>query len=98
MDNKGWERGRERGRKREQFVNGNGDEDGNEDEKEDEIGESGREAKKGKKPHTNCRHDQAPYSVRIIISADRGWRTRQLRSQGPVPVHTHRTEEVTGSK
>ena len=24
--------------------------------------------------------------------------TRQLRSQGPVPVHAHRTEEVTGSE
>ena len=30
------------------------------------------EAKKRKKPHKNCRRDQALYSARVIISAYRG--------------------------
>ena len=38
---------------------GNGDEDGNGDGNEDGIGEGGGEAKKCKKPHKSCRHDQA---------------------------------------
>ena len=61
----------------------------------------GGEVKKRKKPHKNCRHDQALlFRTRHhlgregVAFAD----TQQLRSQGLVPVHAHRTEGVTGSK
>ena len=38
---------------------GNRDDDGSGNGNEDGIGEPGREAKKRKKPHKNCRRDQA---------------------------------------
>ena len=75
--------------------NGNGD--GN----EEGIGEGGGEAKKRKKPHHNCRRDQAllfrtrhHLGRQRVALAD----TRHLRSEGPVPVHAHRIEGVTGSE
>ena len=56
---------------------------------------------KRKKPHKNCRRDEAllfrtrhHLGRQVIALAG----TRQLRSQGLVPVHTHRTEGVTGSE
>ena len=63
---------------------GNGDEDGNGD---------GGEAKKRNKSHKNFRCDQAlSFRTRhnlcrqgVAIAG-----TRQLRSQGPIPVHAHR--------
>ena len=59
------------------------------------------EAKKRKKPHKSCRCDQAllfrmrHHLCRQEVSLAG---TRQLRSQGLVPVHAHRTEEITGSE
>ena len=78
---------------------GNGDEDGNGGGNEDGIGEGGGEATKRNKPHKNCRRDQAlSFRTRHHLCRQEvalaG--TRQLRSQGPVPVHAHRTEGVTG--
>ena len=80
---------------------GNGNEDRDGDGNEGGIGESGGEVKKRKKPHKNCRCDQALFfrkrhhldRQRIALGG-----TRQLRSQGVVPVHAHRTVGVTGSK
>ena len=74
-----------------------GDEDGNGNE--GGIGEGGGEVKKRKKPHNGCRRDQVLlFHTRhhlgrqgIALAS-----TRQLRSQGLVPVHAHRTEGVTG--
>ena len=80
---------------------GNEDEDGNGDGNEDGIEERGGKAKKRKKPQKSCRRDQA-LSFRsrhhlcrqgVALAG-----TRQLRSQGPVPVHAHRTEGGTGSE
>ena len=56
--------------------------------------------KKRKKPHKNCIRDQSlsfctrhhPCKQGVAFAG-----TRQLRLQGPVPVHAHRTEGVTGS-
>ena len=61
---------------------------------------SGR-AEERKKPHKICRRDQALLShprhlcniQRVALTG-----TRQLRSQGLVPVHAHRTEGVTRSE
>ena len=57
--------------------------------------------KKRKKPHENCRRDQA-LSFRMRHHLCRQGvalaGTRQLRSEGSMPVHAHRTEGVTGSK
>ena len=57
--------------------------------------------KKRKKPHKNCRRDQAVL-FRTHHHLDRQGialaGTRQLRSQGLVPVHVHRTGGITGSK
>ena len=81
---------------------GNGDENGNRDGNKDGIGEGGGEAKKYKKPHKSCRHDQALFLFLtrhylgrqgVVLAG-----TRQLSSQGLVPVHAHRTEGITGSK
>ena len=78
---------------------GNGNEDGNGDGNEDGIGESGGLARKHKKPLKSCRRDQAlSFRMRHHLCR-RGVAltgTRQLRSQGPVSVHAHRTERVTG--
>ena len=74
----------------------NGDEDGNRDGNrdgnEDGIGEGGRKAKKRKKPHNSCRHDQAlllrtrhhlcRQGVALAV-------IRQPRSQGLVSVRAH---------
>ena len=70
----------------------NGDEDGNRDGNEDGIGEGGRKAKKRKKPHNSCRHDQAlllrtrhhlcRQGVALAV-------IRQPRSQGLVSVLAH---------
>ena len=80
---------------------GNGDEGGNEDGNEDGIKEGGGEAKKCKKPHKSCKRDQALlFHTRHHLGRHgvglAG--TRQLRSQGLVPVHAYRTERVTGSE
>ena len=80
---------------------GNGDEDGNGDGNGDGIGDGGGEAKKRKKTHKNRRHDQALlfrtrrhlFRQGVALAG-----TRLLPSQGLVPVHTHRTEGVTGSE
>ena len=61
----------------------------------------GGEAKKRKKPHKSCRRDRAlAFRTRhhffrqgVALAG-----TRQLRSQGPVSVHAHRTEGVTESE
>ena len=79
----------------------NGDEGGNGDGNEDGIGEDGGEAKKGKKPHKSCRRNPALSfrthhhlcRQRVALAG-----TRQVRSQGPVSVHAHRTERVNGSE
>ena len=54
-----------------------------------------------KKTHKNCRRDQAL----LFLTRHHLWKRgvalagiRQLRSQGLVPVHAHRTEGVTGSE
>ena len=83
------------------FGDENGDEDGNGDENNGGIEEGGGEVKKRKKPHKNYRRDQALlFRTRHHLSrqgvALAG--TRQLRSQGLVPVYAHRTEGVTGSE
>ena len=57
--------------------------------------------KKRKKPHKNCRRNQSLlFRTRHHLGrqgvALAG--TRQLRSQGLVPVHAHRTKGVTGSE
>ena len=72
----------ERGRGREGNENensrgdGNGDEDGNGDGNEDGIGEGGGEAKNRKKPHKNCRRDQAlSFRARHDLCRQ-GWRLR----------------------
>ena len=73
----------------------NGDEDGNGDGNEDGIGEGEGEAKKRKKPHNNCRSDQALLFRTRHHLCRQGVAlagTRQLRLQGLVPVHAHRTE------
>ena len=80
---------------------GNGDEDENEDGNEDTIGEGGEDAKKRKKPHNICRRDHALlFRTRhyLCIQGVAIEGNRHLRWQGPVPVHAHRTEGVTGSK
>ena len=79
---------------------GNGDEDGNGDGNKDGIGEGGGNAKKRKKPHKNCRDDQTLLFCtchRLCRQGVARMGTRQLRSQGLVPVHAHRTEGVIGS-
>ena len=69
--------------------------------REDGIGEGVEGAKKRKKAQKKFRRDQnpfiphAPYIYRRLVALAG---TRQLHSQGPVPVHAHRTERVTGSK
>ena len=83
------------------FGDENGDEDRNGDGSEGGIGEGGGEVKKRKKPYKNCRRNQVllfrtRYHLgrqRVVLAG-----TRQLRSQGLVPVHAHRTEGVTGSE
>ena len=45
--------------------------DGNVDGNADDINEGGKEAKKRKKLHKSRRRDQALFSSRVIISADR---------------------------
>ena len=75
-----------------------GSEDGNDDEDgggdRNGIGERGGEAKKRKKPHKKCRRAQA-LSFRTCHHLCRQGvalaGTQQLRLQGPVPVHAHRT-------
>ena len=77
---------------------GNGDEDGKGDRNEDGIGEGGGEAKK---PHKSCRLEQALLSRTRHYLCRQGVvlaGTQQLRSQGPVSVHAHRAEGVTGSE
>ena len=79
----------------------NEDEDGEKDSNEDGIGEGRAKAKKLKEPHKNCRRDQAlsfrtrhhPCRQGMVLGG-----TRHLRLVGPVSVHAHRTEELTGSK
>ena len=59
------------------------------------------EAKKRKKPHKSCRRDRAlSFCTRNHLCRQEGARTgtRQLRLQGSVPVHAHRTEGVIGSE
>ena len=76
---------------------GNGDEDGN----EDVIGEGGGEAKKRKKPHKNCRRDQALLFRTRHHLCRQGVAlagTRQLPSQGLLSVHAYRTERLTRSE
>ena len=68
---------------------------------EDGITEGGGKVKKRKKPHRNGRRVQALlFRTRHHLGrqgvAFAG--TRKFRSQGQVPVHTHRTERVTGSE
>ena len=83
------------------FGNGNEDEYGNGDGNEDGIGEGRGGVRKRKKPYKNCRRDQALlfrtrhhlYRQRVALAG-----TRQLRSQGLVPIHAHRSEGVTGSE
>ena len=78
---------------------GDGGADGNSNE--DGIGESGGEAKMRKKPYKNCRRDQALSFRKRHHLCSQGVAlvgTRQLRSQGPVPVNAHRTKGVTGSE
>ena len=72
---------------------------GNGDGNEDGIREGRGEKNERKKPHKTCRRDQ-PFSFSTrhhlcrqgVVLAH----TRQLRSQGPVPIHAHRTKGVTG--
>ena len=79
----------------------NGDEDGEGDSNEDGIGEGRGMAKKLKMPHNNCRRDQAlsfrtchhPCRQGVVLAG-----TRHLRLVGPVSIHAHRTEGLTGSK
>ena len=89
------------GRNERSFRDENGNEDGNGDRNEDEIGEGGEKVKKHKKPHKNCRRDQALlFRTRHRLGRQRVALvdTRQLHSQGLVLVHAHRTEGVTGSE
>ena len=56
---------------------------------------------KRKIPHKNCRHDQALLFRTRNYLCRQGLAlagTRQLRPQGLVPVHAHRTEGVTASE
>ena len=79
----------------------NRDEDANKDGNESGIAEGGGEVKKRKKPHKNCRRDQTLLFCTRHYLGRQGVAlagTRQLRSQGLVPVHAHRTEEVIGSE
>ena len=58
------------------------------------------EAKKRIKPSKNCRRDSGTFIPHASSSLQTGGSTagtRQLRSQGLVPVHAHRTEGLTGS-
>ena len=75
--------------------------DGNRDGNENGIGEGRGDAKKRKKPHENCRHDQTlSFRTRHYLCR-RGvalTSTQKLRLQGPVPVHAYRIEGVTGSE
>ena len=57
--------------------------------------------KKSKKLHKNCSRDQTLLFCTRHYLGRQGVAlagTRQLRSQGLVPVHAHRTEEVIGSE
>ena len=77
---------------------GNGDEDGNGGGSDDGIREGGGESKKRNK---NCTRDQAlSFRTRHHLCRQKMtlMSTRQLRSQGLAPVHTHRTEGVTESE
>ena len=82
------------------FGDENAEEDVNCDGNGDGTREGGGEVKKRNKPHKNCRRDQALlFRTRhhlgrqgVVVAG-----TRQLRSQGLVPVHAHRTEGVTMS-
>ena len=60
-----------------------------------------RGRRRSEEAHKNCRRDQA-LSFRMRHHLGRQGvalaGTRQLRSQGLVPVHAHRTEGVTGSE
>ena len=80
---------------------GNEEEDGNGDGNEDGIRKGGGEAEKRKKPHKRLRRHQA-LSFRTHHHLCRHGvalaGTLQLRSQGLVSVHAHRTEGVTGSE
>ena len=65
------------------------------------VGEGGGEGKKREKPHNSCGRDQAlSFRTRHHICRQGVAITgiRQLRSQGLVPVHVHRTEGVTRSE
>ena len=80
---------------------GNGGEDGYGDGNEDGIGEGGGDTKKRKKPHKNCRRDQALLFRMHRHLCRQGVAiagTRQLRLQGLVSLDAHRTEGVTGSE
>ena len=80
---------------------GNGDEDGHGDGNEDGIGEGGRVAKKRKNAPKHCRRNQARLSRTHHYLGNQGVPlagTRQLCSQGLVPMHAHCTERVTGSE
>ena len=91
-------------RKESSCGDGNGDEDGNgdgnEDGNENGIGQGVGKAKKHKKRLKSFRRDACLFRTRHHLCRQRVALavTRQLRSQGPVSVHAHRTEGVTGSK
>ena len=64
-------------------------------------GKGGGEANKRRKPHKNYRRDQALLFRTRHHLCRQGIElpgTRQLCSQGWVPIHAHRTEGVTGSE
>ena len=73
--------------------------DGNGDGNEDGIVENGGGAKKRKKPHKNCRRDQAllfrtrHHLCRQGVALAGTWK---LRLQCPMHVHAHHTKGVTG--
>ena len=68
--------------------------DGSGDGNEDGIYEGEGEAKKRKKPHMTCRRDQAlSFPTHQALAS-----TRQLRSQGQVPVQAHSTKGVSESE
>ena len=96
-----WKRGRERGRKREQFQRRTETRMGTGTETRAGLGGAEERSKKRKKPHKNCRRVHALlFRTRHHLGrqevAFAG--TRQLRSQGLVLVHTHRTEGTNGSE
>ena len=71
---------------------GNGDEDGNGNGNEDRIGEGGREAKKGKKPHKSCRrHD-------VGNGGDLSGKRKKCRKERVGPVAVNNQDNLDNNK